>query len=395
MRVLVTGAGGFAGQHLIAALLERGDAEIWGGVLDGTPPAAGILSVGELARVRWLALDVSSPASLRTVVGDSDPEIVYHLAGQSSVSGSFEDPVGTWDVNATGTLRLLEALRNARGGAGAGGRGGTRGAGEGGAGGAGGAPGAGEARAGGVGGAGGAGDPEGAGGAPATGGHEGGGGGASTRAGGVRVLVVSSAEVYGVVPEERQPIREDEPLRPITPYGASKMGAEAAALQAAASREITVLVARSFNHAGPGQDERFALPSMARQLAEMRVGEREPVLRVGNLSPLRDFLDVRDVVRAYIAMVERGENGGVYNVCSGESLPMTEIVEALVRLSGTGARIDVDPARFRPVEIPLLVGERSRLGGLGWSPEIPLERTLADLLESAGALARAAPGAAR
>lgn len=328
MRILVTGAGGFAGQHLIAALLERGGSAIWGAALDGMAPAPGALTEEELARVTWIPLDVTSPGSVRGAIAEAAPERVYHLAGQSSVSGSFADPIGTWDVNATGTLRLLEALRSA-------------------------------------------------------GGQD------------VRALVVSSAEVYGAVPEERQPIAEDEPLRPITPYGASKMAAEAAGLQAAASGEVRVMVARSFNHAGPGQDERFALPSMARQLAEMRAGACEPVLRVGNLSPLRDFLDVRDAVRAYIALVERGENGGVYNVCSGESLPMTEIIETLVRLSGTGAAIDVDPDRFRPVEIPLLVGDCSRLRALGWSAAIPLERTLTDLLEGAGALAGTTPGAAR
>lgn len=317
MRVLVTGAGGFAGQHLIRELLGGG-AEVVGGVLHGAPPAGTVLRGDEVARVRWASLDVTSTASLHEAVESAAPDRVYHLAGQASVGGSFADPVGTWEVNATGTLRLLEALR--------------------------------------------------------------------ARAGeGVRVLVVSSAEVYGAVPEERQPIREDEPLRPITPYGASKMAAEAAALQAAGSREMHVVIARSFNHAGPGQDERFALPSMARQLVRFEREDEDgcpPSLRVGNLDPLRDFLDVRDVVRAYISLVERGETGGVYNVASGAARPMIEIVRALVRVSGTGATIDTDPARFRPVDIPLLVGDASRLRALGWEPEVPLERTLADLIES-------------
>jgi GDP-4-dehydro-6-deoxy-D-mannose reductase len=325
VRALVTGAGGFVGQHLIRELLGAG-AQIVGGVLAGRPPRDGVLRADELARVRWTSLDVTDPASLHEAVAGSAPDRVYHLAGQASVGGSFADPIGTWDVNATGTLRLLEALR-------------THGA------------------------------------------------------KGARVLVVSSAEVYGAVPESRQPIGEDEPLRPITPYGASKMAAEAAALQAAAARELHVVVARSFNHAGPGQDERFALPSMARQLVEFeRGGDDEDggatgaALRVGNLEPLRDFLDVRDVARAYAMLVERGESGGIYNVASGRARPMMEIVQALVRASGTGAGIDADPDRFRPVDIPLLVGDASRLRALGWSPEIPLERTLRDLLDSVRAL---------
>lgn len=325
MRVLVTGAGGFAGQHLIRALLADPALEVAGGVFEGEPPATGVLSQVERDRVRWLPLDVTSGESVRGVLGELRPERVYHLAGQSSVSGSFQDPLGTWEVNATGTLRLLEGLREAA------------------------VPGA-------------------------------------------RALVVSSAEVYGRVPAERQPIREEEPLRPITPYGASKMAAEAAALQSAASRQVSVVIARSFNHAGPGQDSRFALPSMAAQLAEMHARSREPLLQVGNLDPSRDFLDVRDVARAYVALLERGESGTIYNVCSGELRPMTEIVEDLVRISGTGATIEVDPERFRPVEIPLLVGDPSRLVALGWTPEIPMERTLTDLLEAAGALASRSQG---
>lgn len=326
MRILVTGAGGFVGQHLIRLLLEGSDAKISGGVFEGDPPASGVLTPRDLSRVTWLPIDVTSDESIGRAIAEVRPDRVYHLAGQSSVSGSFQDPLGTWEVNATGTLRLLEGLRVA---------------------------------------------------------------GIS----GSRALIVSSAEVYGRVPAERQPIGEEEPLRPITPYGASKMAAEAAALQCAASREIAVMVARSFNHAGPGQDAKFALPSMAAQLAEMHAGAREPLLQVGNLDPSRDFLDVRDVARAYVTMMERGESGRIYNVCSGEARPMTEIVEELVRISGTGARIDVDQARFRPVEIPLLVGDPSRLMALGWSAEIPLERTLTDLLEAAGALADASPRA--
>lgn len=383
VRTLVTGAGGFAGQHLIRELLGRG-AEVVGGVFTGEPPAPGVLSAEEITRVRWTSLDVTSSASLRRALEEATPRRVYHLAGQSSVGGSFADPMGTWDVNATGTLRLLEALREHA--ARADERGGTVGS-----------------RAA----AGPSGDP----GAAET---------SSTADGPVRVLVVSSAEVYGAVPEARQPISEDEPLRPITPYGASKMAAEAAAFQAAASGGLHVVVSRSFNHAGPGQDERFALPSMARQLVAFAeaagsgssggvgggttggtmagangAASREPdggasgaasagnpSLRVGNLEPLRDFLDVRDVARAYIALVERGRSGQVYNVASGVARTMMEVVQELVRASGTGAVIERDPARFRPVDIPLMVGDPTRLRSLGWQPEIPLERTVRDLLDS-------------
>lgn len=318
MRVLVTGAGGFAGQHLVRALLADEGVELWGATLGGAAPASSLLSPAERERVRWIPLDVTDHGSVRVAVRRSAPERVFHLAGQASVGRSFADPLGTWDVNATGTLRLMQALQEREGR-------------------------------------------------------------------GVRVLMVSSAEVYGPVPEPEQPIREDRPLCPISPYGASKAGAEAAALQAAASGGVEVVIARSYNHAGPGQDERFLLPSIAQQLGRIGRGDRPPELRVGNLETYRDFSDVRDVVRGYLVLAERAENRGIYNVCAGESVSLHQLVEDLVRLSGTGARIVVDPERVRPTDIRLLVGDPSRLRALGWAPEIPLERTLRDLLNGAGA----------
>src|SRR5690606_2637898 len=197
-----------------------------------------------------------------------------------------------------------------------------------------------------------------------------------------------SAEVYGPVPAAAQPIGEDAPLRPTTPYGASKAAAEFAALQTAAQGGLQVVIARSFNHAGPGQDERFFLPSMARQLIRMK-GAPDPVVRVGNVAVTRDFLDVRDVVRAYLSLMKSGENGGVYNVCSGEPRSLLDLVARLIVLSGSGARLEVDPERFRSVDIPMLIGDAARLRALGWKAEIDLEQTLRDLLSEADATSQA------
>lgn len=316
MRSLVTGAEGFVGGHLLRALCRDGSAE----VVAGTLSAAGAVAGAAGGAVRWVPLDVTSADSLRTVIAAMRPERVYHLAGQSSVGGSFRDPVATWEVNAMGTLRLLQVLAEE--------------------------------------------------------------GLTSTR-----VLVVSSAEVYGPVPDHAQPIPESAPLRPVSPYGASKAAAELAGLQMAEAGAVEVVVARSFNHTGPGQDARFVLPSMARQLVRMRSEGDEPVLHVGNLDVWRDFLDVRDVVRAYLRLMEEGENGGVYNVCSGVARSLRELVETLIRLSGTGARVSVDPDRFRPVDVPLLVGDAHKLRSLGWAPEVELEETLRDLLADSGAAA--------
>lgn len=200
---------------------------------------------------------------------------------------------------------------------------------------------------------------------------------------GARLLLASSAEVYGEIAEGAQPIPETVLPSPANPYAASKAAAEMVVAQASAAGEVRGVVARSFNHTGPGQDPRFAIASFARQLAAMGRGEAEPVLRVGNLEARRDFLDVRDVVRAYRLLLERGEPGGTYNVCSGVAHRLREVVDRMVALSGTGARVEVDPERVRPVDVPLLLGDAGRLRALGWEPEVPLERTLGDLLESA------------
>jgi GDP-4-dehydro-6-deoxy-D-mannose reductase len=312
VRVLVTGAAGFAGGHLTRALLDDG-AEVFGTL------QAGHAAPGAFPQVRWLPLELTSAASIRTAMEEARPQLVYHLAAQASVGDSFRDPLATWEVNATGTLRLAEAL-------------------------------------------------------PA----------------GARLLFASSAEVYGVVPEAEQPLREERPLRPTNPYAASKAAAEMALLEVAHSRGAAVVIARSFNHTGPGQDTRFALAAFARQLAAIAAGQAPPLLRVGNLDARRDYLDVRDVARAYRLLAERGESGRAYNVASGEPLSMGELVRMLVELSGTGARVEVDPERVRPLDVPLLSGDPAALRALGWRRQVPLRETLAGLLAHEGAALAAA-----
>jgi GDP-4-dehydro-6-deoxy-D-mannose reductase len=200
-----------------------------------------------------------------------------------------------------------------------------------------------------------------------------------------RVLVVGSADEYGTVGEGDLPLAEDQPLRPITPYGASKAAAGLLALQAHLGDGLATVRTRSFNHTGPGQSDRFLVPALARRIAEAEMRD-EAVVSVGSLDAVRDFTDVRDVVRAYRLLVERGEPGGVYNVCSGVGRAVGDVVDALVALARTELRAEVDPALVRPVEVPALVGDPSRLASAtDWSPEIPFERTLADVLEGARA----------
>jgi GDP-4-dehydro-6-deoxy-D-mannose reductase len=285
---LVTGATGFVGPHLVEHLEGSGDT---------------------VAPDR--EIDVRDPAAVRSWIGDSKPDVVYHLAGWADVGASWNQPEEVFDINATGTLHVLRAAREA----------GCR-----------------------------------------------------------RVLVVSSADVYGIVPPDRLPITEDHPLRPVSPYAASKVAADFLGLQAWLGHRLEVVRVRAFNHLGPGQSAAFVAPSIASRIArnELDGGDEIPI---GNLSARRDVTDVRDVVRAYRLLVEHGEPGEAYNVCTGVDVEIGDLARRLVALAGRPMRLVDDPARQRPIDVPVLRGDPSRLhAATGWKPEIPIDRTLADVL---------------
>jgi len=205
--------------------------------------------------------------------------------------------------------------------------------------------------------------------------------GAATDCGVQRVLAVSSADVYGIVTPAELPLTEDSPLRPASPYAASKVAADYLGLQAWLGRHLPVLRVRAFNHLGPGQTDKFVAPALASRIARAERDGGE-VLTVGDLSARRDFTDVRDVVRAYRLLVERGEAGEVYNVCSGVDLAVQDLADQLVAQSRVPLRLEVDESLLRPVELPVLRGSHDRLtAATGWEPEIPMATTLADLLE--------------
>ncbi|MEO6629094.1 MAG: GDP-mannose 4,6-dehydratase [Aquihabitans sp.] len=204
---------------------------------------------------------------------------------------------------------------------------------------------------------------------------------AAATAGVGRVLAVSSADVYGIVTPDELPLTEDSPLRPASPYAASKVAADYLGLQAWLGRQLPVIRVRAFNHLGPGQTDKFVAPALASRVAR---AERDGghVLTVGDLSPRRDFTDVRDVVRAYRLLMESGEPGEVYNVCSGVDLAVQDLADQLIAQSRTPLRLEVDPDLLRPVELPVLRGSHDRLtAATGWEPEIPISQTLIDLLE--------------
>lgn len=308
MRVLITGVAGFVGGHLVDHLHgEHPDAVVVG--LDSHP--------GNRARalgIDVIGADLESADAVRAALAESEPDVVVHLAAQSSPRESWADPARTFRTNVMGLLHLLEGARAL-----------------------------------------------------------------STFP---RILVVGSAEEYGLVRPEDLPLREDTPLRPTTPYAASKVAQGYLALQYAISLRLPILRTRTFHHTGPRRGEAFAESSFARQVAEIEMGLRAPVLEVGNLDAVRDFTDVRDVVKAYWGLVERGEAGEVYNVCSGRGVRIGALLETLITLSGVDVEVRVDPGRLRPTDVPAIVGDWGRLeAATGWQPAIPLNRTLEDLLD--------------
>lgn len=287
--VLVTGLTGFVGAHC-AQEVAAADLE-----LDGR------------------LVDLCNRQEVLEAVKSRPLVAVIHLAAQSSVPASFEDPLETYEVNFLGTLNLLLALRES----------GFRG----------------------------------------------------------RFLYVGSGDVYGVVPEAELPVSENRPLRPRNPYAVSKVAAEALCHQWSQTGPFEIVMARPFNHIGPGQSTRFAVSDFARQMDLARKGKGKEVLEVGDIDTTRDFTDVRDIVRAYKALLKAGVNGEIYNICSGIELSLREIITALGTAAGIEMQIHVDSARLRPVEQRRMRGSYERLRAhTGWEPSIPLAKTLQDIL---------------
>jgi len=293
--LLVTGATGFVGHHVLAAI-EQG---VFGAVEAVVPPAG------------W---DIRDPAAVAALVHRVQPAQVLHLAAQSFVPRSFEDPAGTLAINMIGTSNLIQAL------------------------------------------------------------------GASGFQG--RLLYISSGDIYGAVADADLPVDETTPPHPRSPYAVSKWSAEQLCLQAQRIGRLDCVIARPFNHIGPGQGDQFVLPSIARQIVEIERGEREPMIDVGDIDSTRDFTDVRDVVAAYAAMFRAGRPGSVYVVASGVERKVRDLLGAMLALAGVDAQVRQDPARMRPSEQRRMVANATLLQrDTGWRPTIDINTTLSDILE--------------
>ena len=302
--LLVTGATGFAGSHLVDHLLECTSDRVaaWGHSGGRTLPPP------HDSRVAWSSVDLLNRDELAQAVGELGPSAVFHCAGFADVHAASLNSASALRVNAVGTEHLVEAVRGSRLDA--------------------------------------------------------------------PVLVVSSGLVYR---PSNEPVDEESPIGPANAYGVSKLAQEMSALRAPGAR---IFLARPFNHAGPRQSDAYVTSSFARQIAEAEAGLREPVLRVGNLDSMRDITDVRDTVRAYRLLMERGQPKQPYNVCRGEAYRIGDLMERLVRQSRVAIRVETDSTRLRPSDNPVVLGSAERLHrDTGWEPRIPIDRTLADLLE--------------
>lgn len=198
-----------------------------------------------------------------------------------------------------------------------------------------------------------------------------------------RFLVIGSSEEYGLVHDDELPIKESNPLRPLSPYAVSKVTQDLMGYQYFKSYGLPIVRTRAFNHEGPRRGDVFVTSNFARQVAEIEAGRREPVILVGNLKARRDYTDVRDIVRGYWLLLEKGQVGEVYNLCSGKAWAIQQVLDFLLAESRVRPiAVREDPTRLRPSDVPVLVGDASKIrGAVGWVPEIPFDQTLRDLLD--------------
>ncbi|CAN5726078.1 GDP-mannose 4,6-dehydratase [soil metagenome] len=302
--VMITGAGGFVGGHLIAELERETQWEIIG--LERRPSSA-------RGRVRMLVCDLQDRGLVERTVARYRPDYIVHLAAQSYVPQALASPADTIVNNSVSQINLSEACRSA----------------------------------------------------------------------GINpvFLVIGSAEVYGFAGPEEMPLDENQPFRPGNPYAVSKITQDMLGYQYFKTYGMKMVRLRPFNHFGPGQSDRFVLSSFARQIAQAERGRIEPTVLTGDLSSERDFCDVRDVVRGYRLALDHALPGEAYNIGSGVARPVGSLLNMLIGMAEIPIEIRRDPARMRPSDVQVLVGDARKFqGATGWEPRIPIEDSLLDIL---------------
>jgi GDP-4-dehydro-6-deoxy-D-mannose reductase len=308
LKALITGIAGFAGRHLTELLQGRGNevAGIENGDKEEIAPFA-----KEHHGLKIYMGDMRDENLLTRAIKQFKPDTIFHLAAQSSVRVSFENPLETFSINIIGTLVLFETI--------------------------------------------------------------------SKFDFPIKTLVITSSEIYGRLTPEECPVAEDHPLRPINPYAVSKATVDLMAYQYCKAFGMPIYIVRAFSHSGPHQKTVAVLSDWAMQVAKIDLGITQPQIKVGNMNVIRDYTDVRDIVQAYVALVEKGTAGEPYNVCSGIGFKLSDLLAKYQGFTKKKIEVVVDQSRMRPVDIPILVGSNEKIKrDTGWSPSIPIDSTLRD-----------------
>jgi GDP-mannose 4,6-dehydratase len=317
MKALITGITGFVGSHLAEYILDNHPGIDVCGLVRWRSPKQNIEAI--MDRIDLLQGNLQDFPSLKTMMAEHKPDVIFHLAAQSYVDFSFIAPIDTLETNVVGTCNLLEVVKQLKLSEGY--------------------------------------DPV--------------------------IHICSSSEVYGQVKEDEIPIKEGNPLRPASPYAVSKVGEDMLALQYWLSWKLKTIRTRMFTHTGPRRGEVFVVSNFAKQIASAEAGLADPVVEVGNLDSVRTFSDVRDAVRAYWLVTEKCRPGEVYNIGGTETMTIGQMLDKLLAMSTLkGIEVQVDPDRLRPSDVTLQVPCVDKFcQATGWRPQIPFEKTLADTLE--------------
>lgn len=316
-KVLITGITGFVGSHLADYIIENYPEVKILGLTRWRSPKENIEHI--LDKIALLCGDLADPYSLRSILLEHEPDVIFHLAAQSYVPYSFKVPIATLNTNVIGTANLLEEIKQLKLSSGY--------------------------------------DPI--------------------------IHICSSSEVYGQVKEDETPIKETNQFRPASPYAVSKVGEDMLAFQYWLSWKIKTIRTRMFTHTGPRRGEVFATSTFAKQIAVIEAGLQHPVVKVGNLDSIRTFLDVKDAVRAYWTMINKCTPGEVYNIGGIETMTVGDMLNKLLKLSARqDIKIEIDPNRLRPSDVTLQIPSIEKFTKeTGWKPEIPFDKTLEDLLD--------------
>lgn len=303
MRALIIGGGGFVGGYLISELTDNGY-EVHATCLENE-------TIGSTCSA--YTLDILKKDDISAILNKIQPDIIFHLAAQSSVALSWKKPQLTAEINVIGAINLFEAVREYEG------------------------------------------KP--------------------------RLIVIGSGEEYGYISPDSCPLKENEPLRPGNIYAATKACQEMTAEIYSRAYKLDMVMVRAFNHSGPKQDSIFVISDFCRQIAEIENGKKSPVMSVGNLTAMRDFTDVRDIVRGYRLLAEKGVSGQIYNIGRGKAMAIQYILDTALSLSTAEITVERDPKRMRASDIPIIEPDVSKIhGDTGWKAEITVEQTIEDTL---------------